>query len=134
MNNNTQHKGGYILLLSVLFLSAISLSIGLFVVQTGLAGSQNVFVYEQSYQALAGAEACAETALQEIRDDTPYTGSDTLSIVGGSCSYEVTSQGAQERVVEVEAVVGETVQRLRIEIESINPEIVITSWQEISDL
>jgi len=76
-------------------------------------------------------DACAEEALQQIHDSNPFTGSGSLSIGQGTCSYTVTNTGGQGRSVIASGTVGTTVRRVQITIDQVNPAINVTSWQEV---
>lgn len=97
----------------------------------GLGSSRTSFAVEQSNQAKALVNACAEEALQQIRDFLPFTGSGSLTLGQGSCSYTVTSQGVQNRTIIASGTVGTIIRKVRITINKINPTIVATSWQEV---
>lgn len=99
----------------------------------GLGSSRNSFSLEESNQAKALANACAEEALQEIQDLLVYEGSDTISLGQGSCSYTVTRLASQNRDIEASGTVGDVVRKIEISIDQIRPEINIVSWQEVAD-
>lgn len=124
---------GFATLVSVLLVGAIGLTIAVSLVLLGIGVSRTSFASEQSYQAKAMADACAEEALQQIHDSTPFTGSGSLTLGQGSCSYSVTSQEGQNRTIIVGGLVGTMTRRARIVIDQINPTIQVTSWQEIAD-
>ena len=124
---------GFITLISVLVVGAVGVAIMLSLILLGLGSSRTSFAVEQSSQAKALANACAEEALQQIRDSTPFTGTGSLTLGQGTCSYTVTSQGGSNRTVTASGTVGTIVRKLKIIINQINPTITVTSWQEISD-
>lgn len=124
---------GYITLLSVLVIGAIAVLIAVSLILLGLSSSRNSFSLEESNQAKALANACAEEALQEIQDLLVYEGSDTISLGQGSCTYTVTNLGVQNRDIEATGTVGNVVRKVEILIDQIRPEINIVSWQEVDD-
>lgn len=124
---------GFITLISVLIVGAVGTAIATSLILLGLGSSRTSFAIEQSNQAKALANACAEEALQQIRDSTPYTGSGNLSLGQGACTYTVTSQGAQDRTITASGTVGTIVRKVKIIINKINPNIVVVSWQELPD-
>lgn len=128
-NNN----GGYITLISILIVGAVGVAIALSIILLGVGSSRTSFAVEQSNQAKALANACAEEALQQIRDSTPFTGSGNLTLGQGTCSYIVTSQGAQNRTVTASGTVGTIIRKVNIIISKINPTITVTSWQEVDN-
>ena len=128
-NNN----GGYITLISVLIVGAVGIAITTSLILLGLGSSRTSFAVEQSNQAKALANACAEEALQQIRDSTPFTGSGNLTLGQGVCSYTVTSQGGQNRTITASGTVGTIMRKVKIIIDKINPTIQVVSWQEVAD-
>lgn len=135
MGDKTQNfaKNGFITLLSVLVVGAVGVAITLSLLLLGVGNSRTGFAIEQSNQAKALANACAEEALQQIRDSTPFTGSGSLTLGQGTCAYTVTSQGGQNRTITASGTVGTIVRKAKIIINKINPTITLTSWQEVSD-
>lgn len=127
--NKTQR--GYIALISVLIIGAVGMAITVSLLVLGIGNARTSFALVQSSQAKALAGACAEEALQEIRDNTAYTGSQTSSIGQGLCTYTVTDQGQQNRRVEASGSVDATIRKIEINITNINPAIEIDSWEEV---
>jgi hypothetical protein len=126
-------RGGYITLVSVLVVGAVGLAITTSLLLLGIGTSRNSFANEQSYQAKALSNACAEEGLQQIRDSTPFTGSGSLTLGQGTCSYTVTSQGGSNRTVTSTGTVGTIIRKVKVIIININPTITISSWQEVAD-
>lgn len=124
---------GFTTLVSVLLVGVLGLAISVSLLLLGLASSRTSFAQEQSYQAKALADACAEEALQQIHDSTPFTGSGSLTLGQGSCTYTVTSQGGSNRTITAVGTVSSMTRRVRVIIDSINPAINVTSWQEVAD-
>ena len=122
---------GYIGLISVLFVGVVGTVIATTVLLLGLASSRTSFALVQSNQAKALANACAEEALQQIRDFVPFSGNGTLTMGAGSCNYTVTKLTGQNRTVVSAGLVGTMVRRVSISITAINPQIVASSWQEV---
>ena len=124
---------GYITLLSVLVVGAAGLAITTSLLLFGLGSSRTSFAVEQSAQARALVDACVEEALQQVRDSTPFTGTGTLSLGQGSCDYEVTSGGGQNRPIHASSTVGTIIRKVEVTIDAINPSINTTSWQDVTD-
>lgn len=130
--NKTQR--GFITLLSVLVVGAVGVAIAVSVLLLGIGSSRSSFALQQSSQAKALAGACADEALQQIRDSTPFTGTGNLTIGQGNCTYTVTTQGGQNRTITASGTVGTIVRKVTVIISAINPQITVTSWQEVDDL
>ena len=129
---NLQPERGIVALITVMIVSAIGLTLVIAFVITATGRTKTAIVQENHAYALAYSTACAEEALQEIRDSTPFTGTGSLSLAQGACSYNVTSGGGQDRTIQASSTISSTVSRLEITIDTINPSINVTSWQEVS--
>jgi len=128
-----QKQNGFITLTSVLVVGAVGVAIATSLILLGLGSSRTSFAVEQSNQAKGLANACAEEALQQIRDSTPFTGSGNLTLGQGICTYTVTNQGGQNRTITSSGTVGSIIRKVKIIIDKINPTIQVVSWQEAAD-
>src|SRR3989339_3601 len=127
------NKKGYIALITVLITGAIGVAIATSLLLLGLGSSRTSFALEQSNQAKALANACAEEALQQIRDSTPFTGNGDLAIGRGTCHYTVTTGGGQNRSITASGAVDTIIRKVEIIINRISPLIRVTSWEEKDD-
>lgn len=118
--------------MAVLIVGAASLAIGLALLATGADSQRATLVIQQSIQARSLATACAEEALQEIHDDTAFTGTGNLSLGQGTCSYTVTNTGGSNRTITTSGTVNGVVRKLEIYATINVSSISITSWQEVS--
>lgn len=134
LHNSAQStQRGFITLLSVLVLGATGTAIVASLLLLGIGSSRTSFSGEQSNQTKALANACAEEALQQIRDSTPYTGNGNLTLGQGTCAYAVTSQGGQNRTITASGSIGTITRKVKVTIDAIQPDIEIASWQELAD-
>ncbi len=118
-------------LLSVLVVGAVGTSIALSLILLGVGSSRSSFAIEQSLQAKGLANACAEEALEQIRDATAFVGTNNLSLGKGTCTYTVTNTGGTNRTITASGTVGSIIRKVSIAITAINPLILISSWQEV---
>lgn len=128
-----QPEKGYITLLSTLFLVTIGGVVAGSLILLGLGFSRTSLALDQSNQAKALANACAEEALQQIRSLTSFTGTGSLTLGQGSCSYSVTSGGGENRTITASGSVGTIVRKIAITVTAITPNITVASWQEVAD-
>ncbi len=134
MNKNLcNNKGGYIALISVLIVGAVAIAVTTSMLLLGLGSSRTSFALEQSYQAKALANLCAEEALQQIRSSTSFSGTDNLSLGQGVCTYTVANTGGQNRSITAQGTVGTIVRKTSVNVNTINPKINVASWQEVAD-
>ncbi len=128
-----KNQKGYITLLSTLFLVAIGGVVAGSLILLGLGFSRTSLAMDQSNQAKALANACAEEALEKIQESTPFSGSATITLGNGSCTYTVTKLTGQNRTVISSGTVGTIVRKISITLDKITPSVNITSWQEVAD-
>ena len=124
---------GFITLLAVLIVGIVGTAIAVSLVLLGLGASRSSFAIEQSNQAKGLANACAEEALQQIRDLTSFTGTGNLTLGQGTCTYTVTNTGGSNRTITASGTVGTIVRKISISITAIMPSIVVSSWQEVAN-
>lgn len=124
---------GYITLVSVLVVGAVGVAIATSLILLGLGSTRSSFANEQSEQAKALANACAEEGLQQIHDAASYTGTGNLTFGQGTCTYTVTSQGGQNRTIAASGSVGTIIRKVNVIINTISPAIQVVSWGEVAD-
>ena len=117
----------------MLVVGAVGVAIALSLILLGNGSSRTSFALQQSAQAKGLANACAEEALEQIRESTAFTGSGNLTLGQGTCTYTVTSGGGQNRTIATSGTVGTILRKVSITISAINPLIVVTSWQEVAN-
>lgn len=59
----------------------------------GINRVQTSYDFEQQTRAQSMAVACVEEALEQIRNDSDYTGDGSLSLGDDSCEYTVLNAG-----------------------------------------
>lgn len=127
-------RKGIAVLLSVLIFGAVGIAVVIAGLLLGVGSSRTSLALQQSVQAKALANACAEEALQTLRESIYYTGNETLTFSQGTCEIQaIGGNGNVNRTVTTVGTVGTvgTIQRtVQVEISAIHPTISITSWQE----
>lgn len=124
---------GYTTLISVIISGAIGTSIALSLLTISLNSIQTNFTNNRSIRARTVAEACAEIALLKIQSDTNYVGGDNITIDDAAGSYAVSNLGGQNKEIQALASIGSITSKLKIEINQVTPNIIISSWQEVAD-
>lgn len=124
---------GYVALLAILIMGAASLAVSLALLMTGTDAQRATLVTQQSAQARNLAAACAEEALQQIHDNTAFTGNNLLNHGQGTCSYTVTSTGSATRVIDTSGTVGSVIRKIKVYVTITSSSISVTSWQEVAD-
>jgi hypothetical protein len=131
-NSYPRAQGGYVALITVLIVGAVSLAVGVAILLTGTDSQRVTLVLQQSIQARNLANACVEEALQQMHDSTTFTGTNNLSLDQGTCTYTVTNTGGNNRTIVTTATVGNVVRKNQVYATIGTSSISITSWQEVS--
>jgi hypothetical protein len=127
------NTNGFLVMLSILIVSAVGVSIATSLLLLGTSGSRTSFANEQSSQARALADTCAEEALERIRKDSTYTGTVTITLGQGTCTYAVTNTGGENRTINASSTVDSLTRKVRVLLDDVTPQINATSWQEVAD-
>lgn len=129
-----KNESGYIALLSTLFLVAMSGVVAVSVVLLGLGFSKTSLRLDQSTQAKALANACAEEALEKLRESVYYTGSESLTFSDTSCQIQtISGSGNSNRTIQTIGTIGTLQRKVKVVVTTVHPTIVISSWQEVAD-
>lgn len=132
-NNSPKANKGFVTLLFVLIVFAVGLAVSSSLLLSGVASSKSSFTLNQSDQAKALADACAERGLEAVRDDNGYVGTTNLSLGQGSCSYTVSNIGGSNRIIVATGAVGTIIRKTKVIVDQITPQINISSWREVAD-
>ncbi|SRR6266702_6403565 len=125
-------EGGYIALVAVLVIGAVATAIMLTLLLGGTDAQRAVVVERQSIQARSLAAACAEEALQQIHDATSFSGTNTLTLSTGTCTYTVTNTGSNTRTIITTGSVQTVVRKVQVYVTINTSSISAISWQEVS--
>lgn len=120
---------GFSTLFVVIILGGIAVSLAV------MLSTSSVWSIRGSRDATAAAtarsltNACAEVAIEAIRENNAYIGSDTVILGGDTCTYTVTNTGASNRTITVTGSVANSISKVQINTDAFNP-IHVVSWQE----
>lgn len=128
------NNDGFVALMGVLILGALVIATTVAGLRFSVDDLQIATILVDSYQARALADACAEEALQEIRDSDSFAGSGGFSLGQGSCSYTVTLGGGENRSIEAEGTVSDSIRKVEVVVTQLHPTIVVDSWEEVDSL
>lgn len=76
------------------------------------------------------AEACAEVALQSMREDSAYAGNETVAIGADTCTVRPVLAGAVT-TIQTEATVDGHPYRIEIELDDVET-VNVTSWSHVT--
>ena len=125
-------RSGFVLLITVLIVGAIGTAILSSLLLLGISANKVSLSVQESAQALASAQACAEYALLQLRESPTYTGNESLPIDGHTCDIRtINGIGNTNRSICVEGRAGDSYRRLEIVVDRILPVTKVFSWQEV---
>lgn len=127
-----KQQEGYIILLSVMIIGAISATIAVSLLSLGINSTKTSLTMQQAAQARMMANTCVDLALIEIYNNNLYTGSNTTTTSDGTCTYTVIDTGGSNRTINSSSTVGVVVRKSQVYVDSFSP-INVTSWQEVAD-
>lgn len=127
----SKNQHGYIALMTVLIVGAVSIAICTTLLLTGTDAARSTLNEQYSVQARKLADACGEEALQIIHDTPSFTGTSTLTLSTGTCSYTVTSTGASTRTIDANSTVNGVVRKIQAYVTINVTNLNISSWQEL---
>lgn len=132
-HNPAKNADGYVAVLAVLLVGALVTLISVHGVFRSYELRYSTALSEQHQRAAELAHSCGEVALLKLVQDVAYSGDETITIVGETCSIvSVTGSGPSDRIVTATSTVGTVTQAIRIDIANLVPRINIASWNEIS--
>ena len=133
-NKHPQKLRSYVALFSVILVGVIGISVATSLLLLGLDFWRTSYSGQQSDQARSYADACAEVALDRIRENISYSGSDSITFSNGSCEIRpIIGAGTETPTVETRGLVGESLRKVRIVLNQVRPQIVISQWLEVAE-
>lgn len=123
---------GFSTLIVVIIVGAIVTSLTVYVVSVSIWSLMGSINDKNSMQADQIANACAEIALEAMRENNLFVGTNNATINNSSCNYTVTNNGASNRTILVTGAVGNITRKIKIITNNFNP-ITVSSWQNVGD-
>jgi len=133
MTKSISNKPGYITTMSAIIVGAISIAVIISFLSEGINSTKNSASNIYAAQARAITQACAEEAMQKIRDNTSYTGNFNIIFNNGTCSSTVSTTGLPNITVTAQGTSTTVTKKIKIIINQVSPKINISSWQEVAD-
>jgi len=126
----TETSSGFIALVTVLIIFAIALLIGLSVSLLSIGEATMGLEKTQSSQAYFLANLCAEQALMKLKENINYSGGEIIDSEGGNCQI-FSIEG--NWVIKVLGNFQNQIKKIKIVVSQVNPQMIISSWQEVAD-
>lgn len=129
-----KHHRGFVTLMSVIIIGVVATTITTTLLLLGtdaLRSTQNLF---ESSRAKSYVDGCGEKALQSLRKNISYAGSETITYPHGSCAIlPIVGSGTQTPTVKAEGTVGPTKRRVEISVKQVSPQLKLNYWREVAD-
>ncbi len=124
----------YVALVTVMIIGAVGIAIVIAAVLGSLASSKNSLLSKQTKQASGLADACTEHALIKLKANVDYIGDEILDFTNGSCEIQtIPNPGNVDREIHTTGTIDHIIRKVKININAINPDLLITSWEEVED-
>ncbi len=131
INKNSQ---GYIVLISVLIIGVVAIAITTSILFFGASSSRMLLSVEELYKTKALANACAEQALEELRQNNNLAnGEHIIYIDEGSCEYTLIVGTGDNRTLQIVSEIRQTFRKTEIIVDQLKPTINVSSWKEVTD-
>ncbi len=125
-------RPGYIALISVLILCAIALAVGIGLATRAVSQDQIDESRDATVRAYAAATACAEYALIGLKGSLLYAGNETRIYSGDTCTIlTIGGAGNLVRTVKTTSTVSGATRKILIQVEQVNPRMIISSWTDV---
>lgn len=125
-------NNGFSTLLVVIIIGSVVTGLMIYITTTSLWSIKSSIADKNSMQADQIANACAELALEQMRENNSFTASNNATINNSSCNFTVTSGAGNNRTILVTGTVGSITRKIKITTNSFNP-ITVSSWENIGD-
>ena len=124
-------KKGFVTLISVIILTAISVSI----ISTDLLISSDTQssskVARDTIQTRYLAETCVEVALNRLKINLTYSGNETINTTFGDCQISIVNgTGNTNRSFSTTATSNNTTKSFNITVSQVNPDLILTQYLE----
>lgn len=129
-NYQLQTSRGFSTLFIVIILGGIALSLTLALSTSSVWSIRGSIDAKTSNTTKSLVNACAEVALEAIRENNSYTGTNSVVLNNNTCTYTITNTDGTTRSITVSGTVSDITRKLSITTSSFNP-LVISSWQEV---
>ncbi len=121
---------GFIALTTVLIILVIALLVGIGLGLRSISEMKMGLQKSQSSESYYLANLCAEQALMKLKEDSNYTGNETISTENGICEI-LPIEGSW--TIKVSATSSNQIKKMKIIVSQINPQMIIVSWEEVPD-
>ncbi len=121
-------------MISILIIGAVTLSIAISSAILAVGQGRNGLLAQNLTEAKSLANACAEKALMDLKDNESYSGNETINLGSGQCQIDqIENLGGQARMVKITGKANQVTKKIEINVNQINPTMTFTSWLEVDN-
>ena len=134
MTNYLSSERGYIALITVSIIMAVVLLIVISASQLSISESEMALKQSRSAESFYLASACAEIALEKLKNNLNYGGNENIAINNNQCVIlPIEGTGNKNRIIKTESRLNDQYRKIVVKLAQINPQTVILSWQEVAN-
>lgn len=123
---------GYIALTSAVIISILIMSFVFAVSFSGFFSRFNILDSSLKEMANSLAEACAETALLKLAENSAYAGNENIDIGGNQCAILPLETAGGQKIIKTKADIQKAVANLKVVVDSSTLSII--SWEELANI
>ncbi len=121
---------GYVAITSAFIITALILVIVLGVSLSAVLTRENILSSDLKETSKALAEACAETALLKLAQNSSYAGNETITVAASTCSIVAVVASGTQKIITTTGRAGDVYTNLRVTASS-SPVLSISGWEEV---
>ena len=132
---NQTKAEGFVSIATVLILMLVVATITVTVITVQIDNNRMYRVLSDESRARANADSCVEIALNKLKENSTYTGNETLNTDHGTCQIVgVAGTGNTNRVISVQGMYNNVTRKVKVTVATVNPLMSLTSWVETDTL
>jgi hypothetical protein len=126
-------QNGFVSMLTIVLLMIMVITMTITILTVLIDSNISYGIVADSVKARANADSCVEIAINKLKEDTAYIGSNELVTTDyGSCTIvSVLGTGNTNREINVTGNFKDITRRVRVTITTVNPDTTISSWLEV---
>lgn len=131
--DKTKNIDAYATLTTVLLLLVVATLISITAMTVNLENLKATENLINAKQAKYIADSCAETAVNKLKDDPNYAGSENFTISEGTCEIRPVTYDGITWTIQITGFYEDAVRKLEIELDQVVPSTSINRWEQVAD-
>ncbi|MBI5306373.1 hypothetical protein HZB04_02215 [Candidatus Wolfebacteria bacterium] len=122
---------GYIALTSAIIISGLIMLISLALSFSSVSNRFDILGAEFKKNSRALSEACAETALLKLAQNSAYAGNKNIQIASSSCSILAIESSGGQKIIKTKTNLQNFITNLKITTTA--PDVAVVFWEEVAN-